>query len=67
MHALSRVEHSEEEVRQAVVLLHQVHSHAGEGESHPVRVPAEVVALRVVHQLDGRTSDGRNGHDSCWR
>lgn len=51
---LSRVERSEEEVRQAFVLLHQVHSHAGEGESHPIRVPAEVVALRIVHQLEVR-------------
>lgn len=47
----SQVQRAEEEVRQAFVLHHQVHGDAGEGESHPVRVPAEMVTLRVVQQL----------------
>lgn len=57
MHACSlcsRVQHAKEEVRQAFVFLHEVRGDAGKGERHSIRVSAEVVTRRVVHQLEGR-------------
>jgi len=56
----SRVESAEEEVRQAGVLRHQVHGDTGQGKRHPVRVPAEVVALGVLHELETTTERGPN-------
>lgn len=47
-----QVKSAEEELRQSCMLLHQVHRHTGQRKSHPVRVPAEVIPLRIVHQLE---------------